>query len=393
MVHELRNDTDWVNFKRSLVRAPQIIRQKLSSGGEQLPPDETFDLLHSKFMVVEQLVKTLDTEVSKYTVLTKLFLLHSVGIAKGFSAVFEPSLSISPLTASSADARLHKCFDLTVVMDERLRLINERVEPILDLILNNARESVSKLLVICRGIKHSIRERDFIILDVNRYMGHVSLLDSKKQEKLSLKQEQNLVRYQKNLELSNIKYERINSLLKLELPKFFELVSAFIRPFHLTLYFLQLNIYYELLGLNETAHERLKLKTKECQMTPNDFAIHLIEDYTKAIGNTELKIDQLMITKSVLERQTLQLNGTFKSLLVNDTTDVESRADTQASIRTPLNYCTLKFNYTAQQDGDLSFVKDERILILDQTFNNDWWKGKTSNGAIDLFPRNYVDVD
>ena len=159
MVHELRNDTDWVNFKRSLVRAPQIIRQKLSSGGEQLPPDETFDLLHSKFMVVEQLVKTLDTEVSKYTVLTKLFLLHSVGIAKGFSAVFDPALSISPLAASSADARLHKCFELTVVMDESLRSIHERVEPVLDLILNNARESVSKLLVICRGIKHSIRER------------------------------------------------------------------------------------------------------------------------------------------------------------------------------------------------------------------------------------------
>ncbi|KAF9929919.1 hypothetical protein FBU30_001078, partial [Linnemannia zychae] len=48
------------------------------------------------------------------------------------------------------------------------------------------------------------------------------------------------------------------------------------------------------------------------------------------------------------------------------------------------------YDYDAQQDGDLSFRKDDRIEIVERTANtNDWWTGKL-NGRQGVFPGNYV---
>ncbi|KAF9431759.1 hypothetical protein BGZ76_011735 [Entomortierella beljakovae] len=48
------------------------------------------------------------------------------------------------------------------------------------------------------------------------------------------------------------------------------------------------------------------------------------------------------------------------------------------------------YDYDAQQDGDLSFKKDDRIEIVERTnSSDDWWTGKL-NGRQGVFPGNYV---
>ncbi|KAG0359558.1 hypothetical protein BG005_000597 [Podila minutissima] len=48
------------------------------------------------------------------------------------------------------------------------------------------------------------------------------------------------------------------------------------------------------------------------------------------------------------------------------------------------------YDYDAQQAGDLSFRKDDRIEIIERTANtDDWWTGKL-NGQQGVFPGNYV---
>ncbi|KAG0205813.1 hypothetical protein BGX33_007727 [Mortierella sp. NVP41] len=48
------------------------------------------------------------------------------------------------------------------------------------------------------------------------------------------------------------------------------------------------------------------------------------------------------------------------------------------------------YDYDAQQDGDLSFRKDDRIEIVERTGStDDWWTGKL-NGRQGVFPGNYV---
>lgn len=46
------------------------------------------------------------------------------------------------------------------------------------------------------------------------------------------------------------------------------------------------------------------------------------------------------------------------------------------------------FTFTAQDSDELSFTVGEWITVLDKS-NPDWWKGQL-NGAIGIFPSNYV---
>ncbi|KAH8662283.1 SH3 domain-containing protein [Xylariales sp. PMI_506] len=51
------------------------------------------------------------------------------------------------------------------------------------------------------------------------------------------------------------------------------------------------------------------------------------------------------------------------------------------------------YKYTAADERDLSFERDDRILIHEY-MNDDWWMGQNQRtGAEGIFPKNYVEVD
>lgn len=375
IVHELRNDTDWVNLKRTILRAPQIIKQKLGTG-DQHPDDEQFGALYSKFIHVEQQLRALEIEVTKHAFVVKLFMQHCIGISESFGKVFDPNMeTISP------QATAIEKFGMSFSLSQKLSAIKLKTQPNAELVLNNVKEPVTKLLSISKNIKRNIKEREFALLDMNKYTDHLATLKSKDTVTLTLKQEQNLVRYEKNMELSRITYERINDLFKRELPKFFELVSDFIKPLHIVLYYLQLTIHYQLLSLNEIPDEKLKLLSKETKMDPMVFSNHISEQYRKVHEPTVEEMNNLTIIRSTLENSLLKMSKLSNS--------ADSEAEVPESVRTAFNYCFLKFSYKAEQDGDLTFEKGDKVKILDQRFNSDWWKGEL-NGEVGIFPKNYV---
>jgi len=48
------------------------------------------------------------------------------------------------------------------------------------------------------------------------------------------------------------------------------------------------------------------------------------------------------------------------------------------------------FDYNAQEEGELSFLEDENITLLDtETEHEGWWRG-ACQGVIGLFPYNFV---
>ncbi|KAI0125166.1 SH3 domain-containing protein [Xylariales sp. AK1849] len=51
------------------------------------------------------------------------------------------------------------------------------------------------------------------------------------------------------------------------------------------------------------------------------------------------------------------------------------------------------YKYNAADDRDLSFEREDRILVHEY-MNNDWWMGKNQRtGAEGIFPKNYVEID
>ena len=51
------------------------------------------------------------------------------------------------------------------------------------------------------------------------------------------------------------------------------------------------------------------------------------------------------------------------------------------------------FSFAAQNNEELSFVKGERLEILDRPpADPDWYRARNTNGSIGLIPKNYVQV-
>lgn len=50
---------------------------------------------------------------------------------------------------------------------------------------------------------------------------------------------------------------------------------------------------------------------------------------------------------------------------------------------------TVSFSYTAQNSDEVSLVKGEIVTVINKD-DPAWWKGENSQGAVGLFPANYV---
>ncbi|VDK30390.1 unnamed protein product, partial [Gongylonema pulchrum] len=51
-------------------------------------------------------------------------------------------------------------------------------------------------------------------------------------------------------------------------------------------------------------------------------------------------------------------------------------------------FVVVKYDYDAQEEGELSIRKNERLKLIDDTKN--WWKVVNEEGIVGFVPSNYV---
>lgn len=387
-VHELRNDTDWVNLKRSIIRAPQIIKNKFKRSGS-ISTDEAFDVLYKRFTSIDDSLHVLEKELLHSVRSVNSMMTHSVGITEAMAKLFDPNLE-SPASEADSGANTtgegYSTFMASTKLSKKLNDIHHGATPCLELILSNVRSPVSKVIAISKAIKKSLREREFALLDMNTYSDHLTTLKTKDKGTLTLKQEQNIIRYEKNLVLSRLKYEQINGIFKSELPKFIDFLDQFMRSLQIILYFLQLTIHFQLLELNLATADSIKLRQAEMKMGAHDFSQRIIKTHYNAQQPVIDKLRSLNITKSALEQS---LSNHMDSLSLS-ITETGNESVSVSLARSEVVFCTLKYDFNAQESGDLSFKEGDKIRILDKTtFNGDWCRGEL-DGTIGIFPKNYV---
>lgn len=58
-----------------------------------------------------------------------------------------------------------------------------------------------------------------------------------------------------------------------------------------------------------------------------------------------------------------------------------------------LEFCKALYDFQSNTHGDLSFRKGDLVAILSKLEpNSEWWRGRTQEGRIGIFPRNYVSL-
>lgn len=373
-IHEFSKNKDWINLKRSFIRAPQIFKQKLNIGST-LPLDEEFEFLNEKFHNFNDEFQILQFEITRYHDMTIEFLKNLINLIDIFSKMFFDS------SINEFDLIAKGYMELALKFLNKLKEIEVKINKNLEIFLNNIKNPLISLLNINKRIKLYIKERNFSTLDINKYTNNINILNEKinRNERLSLKQEENLIRYQKNLELSQLKFNKFNDTLKLELPIYFNLMNQLLKPIFINIYFNQLTNFYYFLNINEIDNEPLfKLRTKELEINSNSFFNNLIDKYHKNMEKIKINLDSLLLIKPKLE---LSLSN-----------DDDQFSYASSSVKTDLNqFATANFDFVALEPGDLSFKKGDRIKILDNKISNDWWKGELNNN-IGIFPSNYVSL-
>jgi peroxin-13 len=53
-----------------------------------------------------------------------------------------------------------------------------------------------------------------------------------------------------------------------------------------------------------------------------------------------------------------------------------------------VEFCKALFDFQSDQPGDLPFRKGDLVAVLGK--EGDWWRGRTQDGRMGMFPRNYV---
>ncbi|KAI7826019.1 hypothetical protein BC939DRAFT_486669 [Gamsiella multidivaricata] len=113
---------------------------------------------------------------------------------------------------------------------------------------------------------------------------------------------------------------------------------------------------------------------------PQNINIHLAPSVSGTIGATATAA----ATSHAINRFNEGLNGTLQAQAAN------KRPPPPVPKKIGARTVVALYDYDAQQEGDLSFKKDDRIELVERTAGSDgWWTGRL-DGRQGVFPGNYV---
>ncbi|ODV83547.1 hypothetical protein CANARDRAFT_203055 [[Candida] arabinofermentans NRRL YB-2248] len=436
-------------FQKAIIRAPQNLRQKLNMGESTV--DAVYTDAERRFKELEEQTKRISDESKRYHKAVNDMLDHQIGFSKGIEEIFKPisgKLSDPNSTIPEGNPEgIEACEQYREVVAE----LKETLKPDLELIETRIVGPAQELLKIIQSIRKMALKRNHKQLDLDRHQNSLKKIQNKKE--ISAKDEEKIYKYENDVAIAQQEFDYYNEMLKNELPILFRLEGEFIKPLFVSLYYMQLNVFYTL----SSRMEEMKIPYFDLS-TDIIEAFHYkrgdVEERTEAIGLTHFKIGHARSKLEATKRR-YQNAGTDPTSPTSPaygaaptygaapaygqsppaTTSTYGYPDEKASTpsygatpsaygaapsaygaapsaygATPSAYgaapvtptsapapvagerCTALYDYTAQAQGDLSFTAGTVITIIQRTDDqNGWWTG-TANGVTGVFPGNYVQL-
>ncbi|KAI8368209.1 uncharacterized protein BYT42DRAFT_595625 [Radiomyces spectabilis] len=305
----------------------------------------------------------------------------------------------------------------------------DEILPELDTVDQYVIRPTMELLELIKLIQKTMVKRNHKLIDYDRY--RTSLAKLKAKDERNFNEEKQIFKVESQLETATQDYQYLNNMLKQQLPQFFQYRLQFIEPVFQQLYYLQSKIYgmiyarcYELLNANQeyfvsssmTIQEGYNWR-KSQRDVQNEFEnLDLLKSGGKTwltasggANSSKLTLKERMALREK-EKQGETMSYGAQAAGSADRYNDEPPASAAPPAYTPASgeitldstpmsygkkpsdgkYVVALYDFDAQADGDLSFRKDDRIELLQRTADvNDWWTGRL-NGAVGVFPGNYV---
>ncbi|KAG7660887.1 hob1 [[Candida] subhashii] len=267
--------------KKTLVRAPQTFRQKMNMG--DITMDAVYQDAERRFKEIEIETKKLSDESKKYFNAVNGMLDYQIDFSKAFEEIYKPISGRLSDPTSTVPEDNPEGIQAAEQYREVVKELKETLKPDLELIEKRIVEPAQELLKIIASIRKMSVKRDHKQLDLDRYRRNHKKYEDKKER--TAKDEEKMYTAEAEVQIAQQEYDYYNDMLKNELPILFQMQTDFIRPLFVSLYYMQLNIFYTLY----TRMEELKIPYF-------DLTTDIVEAYNFKKGNIEEQTDAISIT-------------------------------------------------------------------------------------------------
>ncbi|KAF9393216.1 hypothetical protein BGX21_010853 [Mortierella sp. AD011] len=379
--------------------------------------DAEFIELNKKFTTCEKVTASLLTEVCKYrdNITTILNSQAEFGII--LSEVYDPSLGmppgeVTPRRTQTAPESMQAVNDFQAVMRETRDILLPEIDKLEFQVVRPLTDMQTNMKLI----RKTMTKRDHKLIDYDRYRISLQKLRDKKEKTLS--DERQIYKLESQLEVATADYEGLNSLLKEELPGFFYYKTHLMEPIFHIFYYLQLRIYRIMLDrmgpISSSGYFDLSMDVQqgyEARKQDTLATVESVELITKrsaaACGGSEgsqpapvpaansgFRMPQnidIHVTPSISGTIAATATAAATSHVINSINNgMVKKGPPPPPKKIGVKMVVALYDYDAQQEGDLSFRRDDRIELIERTPDvNGWWSGRL-NGRQGLFPGNYV---
>ncbi|KAK3841434.1 MAG: hypothetical protein J3R72DRAFT_445470 [Linnemannia gamsii] len=234
----------WKGFTKAVYRLPHTLSTK--TGIRDETKDDEFTELNGKFITCERITANLLQEVMKYRDNITSMLNHQAEFGIVLAEIYDPNLSmpsgeVTPRRAPTAPESMQAVDDFQAVMRETRDILLTEVDKLELTVVRPLTEMQNNMKLI----RKTITKREHKLVDYDRYRLSLKKLNDKKERTLS--DEKQIYKLESQLQVATSDYEGLNGLLREELPGFFYYNTKLMEPIFNTFYYLQLNIYNNML--------------------------------------------------------------------------------------------------------------------------------------------------
>ncbi|OUM53692.1 hypothetical protein BVG19_g2998 [[Candida] boidinii] len=271
-------------FQKAVLRAPQNLRQKFNMG--EITDDPVYTDAERRFKELEETTKRLSDESKRYHKAVNDMLDHQIGFSKGIEEIFKPiSGKVSDPNSTIPEGNpegIEACEQYRAVVQE----LKETLKPDLELIETRIVGPSQELLKIIQSIRKMATKRDHKKLDLDRHQNTLKKAQAKVgKEKSTVKYEERVYKAENEVAIAQEEFDYYNEMLKTDLPVLFQLEGEFIKPLFVSLYYMQLNVFYT-----------LSSKMEEMKIPYFDLNSDILEAYRAKKGDVEERADAIGVT-------------------------------------------------------------------------------------------------
>ncbi|EGW31176.1 uncharacterized protein SPAPADRAFT_57073 [Spathaspora passalidarum NRRL Y-27907] len=268
-------------IKKTIIRAPQTFRQKMNMG--EMTTDAVYQDAERRFKELEIETKKLTEESQRYFTAVNGMLDYEIDFSKAFEEIYKPiSGRVSDPTYTVPEDN-PEGIKAAEQFREVVKELKETLKPDLELIEKRILHPAQELLKVIQSIRKMATKREHKQLDLDRHKRTHKKYEEKKER--TAKDEEKMYNAEAEVQIAQQEYDYYNDMLKTELPILFQMQSDFLRPLFISLYYMQLNIFY-------TLYNRME----ELKIPYFDLTTDIVEAYNFKKGNVEEQTDAIPIT-------------------------------------------------------------------------------------------------